>query len=508
MQKFAGSLYAGVKVRALLLARGLREVDLVDRGALERLGPSPGFFAKFMNRLVHGKEQALPDDPKVRFIASRLRVPVRFLTDDGLWPDGRGRCGLSVREAEILAWFRSLYAWYFSHAGPEAAHKYLSLDFDVLRRQSQILQGLARTLGAEALIRVFVGSDYEDGRFDREFARVERLAERSGAARAAILDYAADLPPDARVPGRRLLPLRVGDLGMDVSFGEDLPQDRTDVRYAASGPPGARAVRLRPGIGDDARLAYILAREVAIHRAVAEGLVPAAPYREHHWPCAIDSYPRQKAEVIVNRFAAAILLPRSIVEARAKDLLRGFSGEAVDAACREHGCAPETLLLRVVQIYPRQAHFIRIDAPGPDGPYTLEKLFRGNGLPVQHPCSFADLFPKSWGVMKSLTKFFAAPPGRGPAASRHVQVTRMSVSGDERYVCMSLTYPRFGGGAKVLCIGFKLREFRRLFGTPPAPSERRVAVDELSHEVDWGALGELEKGSRRRRRKAALRRFA
>lgn len=497
--QYGGSDYAGVKIRALLLARGLREVDLLEgRG----LSLSPGFFAKYVNRLVRGKEQAAPRDPKIRYLAGRLGVPAGFLTDDALWPDGRDRLGLGPRDVETLAWLRSLYAWYIRHAGAEAAHKYLGLDFDVLRRQSQLLQGLARAFGAEALVRVFVGSDYEDGRFDREFARVERLAERSGRARRAVLDYVADLPAGERRPGRRFLPLRVGDLELEVSFVEDLPQDRADVRYAARGPRGARRLRVRAGLGDDGRLAFILAREVAVDRAVREGIVPAAPYEDHHWPCAIDSYARQKSDVIVNRFAAAILLPGSLVEAKAPELLRGFSHDTVADACLRHGCAPETLLLRIVHRYPRQAHFIRVDAPGPGGPFTLEKLFRGNGLPVQPPYSSPTPFSPSWGVLKSAAKFFAAPAGEASGASRHVQVTRMARGGDRLYVCLSLTYPRFGGGAKALCVGFELGEFRRLFGRLPRLSERKVAVDDLSHEVDWQTLVELERRCRRRPRKA------
>ena len=498
--QYVGSEYAGVKVRALLLARGLREVDLLSSNGLPH---SPGFFAKYVNRLVHGKEQAAPHDPKIRYLAHRLRVPANFLTDDALWPDARHRLGLTRRDAETLAWLRSLYGWYIRHAGTEAAHKYLGLDFDVLHRQSQILQGLARSFGAEALIRVFVGSDYEDGRFNREFARVERLAERSGRARRSVLDYLADLPPDARVPDRRFLPLRIGDLQLEVSFTENLPQDRTDVRYAARGPRGARAIRIRAGLRDDERLAFILAREVAIDQAVREGVVPAVPYEDHHWPCAIDSYARQKAEVIVNRFAAAILLPRSLVETQARELLLGFSHGAIADACLQHGCAPENLFLRIVHAHPRQAHFIRVDAPGPEGPFTLEKLFRGNGLPVQHPTSAQTPFSPSWGVMKSAAKFFAGPPEKASHASRHVQITRMAQGGSGPYICMSLTYPRYGGGAKVLCIGFKLAEFRRLYGGLPRLSEKRIAVDDLSHEVDWKALVEREGRCRHRRSPAA-----
>lgn len=496
MRKYGA--YAGLKVRALLLARGLREVDLAGAAQSRR-----GFFAKFVSRLIHGKEPAAAGDPKIRFLAARLGVPPRFLADDALWPEGGSRFGLTAREAQTVAWIRSLGEWYMRHAGAEAAHKYLGLDFDALRRQSRLLHGLARAAGGEALIREFAGADYEDGRFDREFARLERRAERSGSARRAIVDYVADLPPDARRPGRRFPPLEIDGLSVELSFGEIFSPDRADVRYLARGKPGEREVVVHAGLADDARLAFILAREWAIHAGEREGILPGGPYEAHHWPCAIDSYARHKAEMLVNRFAAALLLPRRAVEARARGLLLGFSHDAVEAACREEGCGAETLLLRIVQLRPREAHFIRIDAPGPGGPYTIEKLFRGNGLPVHHPFTARAAFPPTWGVMKSLSRFFAAPPGDASRASRHVQLTRMARCGGGLYVCMSLAYPRFGGGAKVLCIGFQRRQFERLFGGLPPLSERRPAVDELSYDVDWKALVELADQSRRRNRSAS-----
>ncbi|MBI3893802.1 MAG: hypothetical protein HY303_19960, partial [Candidatus Wallbacteria bacterium] len=80
---------------------------------------------------------------------------------------------------------------------------------NALHRQSEILQGLARSFGDEAVIRVFVGADYEDGRFDHEFAHIERLSTRSRAARKKILAYVSDIPPDERLPGRSFPALRL-----------------------------------------------------------------------------------------------------------------------------------------------------------------------------------------------------------------------------------------------------------------------------------------------------------
>lgn len=498
MRRNGALQYAGVKLRALLLARGLKEVDLVDEAALRRSRISRGFFSKFTNRLLRGKELASADDPKLGLIAKRLGLPPKLLTDDAAWPDNGARFGLNADEVRTVRWLKSLYEWYIEHAGPKTAHAYMSLDFDVLRRQTQILQNLARTFGDEAVIRVFIDSDHEEGRFDRQFSRIERLARRNAGVRRKILAYVQDIPIHERVTGRTFPPLKLGDLELEVRFSPNMPQDRMDVRYVGRTDKNVRHLVVRWRM-DDVRLAFVLAREVAIHLAARDGLISADMYAEHHWPCPIDSYRRARSEVMINRFAAALLLPRRVIEHKAKEILVKFSHETVEAACRELGCAQETLLLRIVQLYPRQAHFIRIDTPGPKGPYTLEKLYRGNGLPVLHGYQSRAVFPESWGVMKCLDKYFSADPLKASAASRHVQLTKIPACNNETYICMSLTYPRFGGGAKALCIGFRLREFKKLYGSLPALSERAPAMDSFSYDVDWNALVELERRSRQRK---------
>ena len=488
---------AGIKVRALLLARRGKENDLVDRKLLERHGLSPGSFLKFASRLVHGKVHVLPRDLKLRILASALRVPLRLLSDDSLWPDERARFGLNDLEIRTLRGLRFLHQWYEDHTGPEAAHKFLSLDFDMIRRQTQLFRALARAFGDDALIRVFVIADYEEGRFDREFATIERLAERTPGVRKKILEYVADVPGEERVRDRTYPPLRLGDLEIEIAFADDLPEERADVRYAAKGTANGRQLRIRPRMTDE-RLAFILSREASIHLAARHGLIPGSIYREHHWPCEIRRYSHRKAEVMINRLAAGLLAPRPMVRRREKEILLGFSHETIEAACRDFGVAPETLLLRIVQLNPREAHFIRIDAPTPKGRFTLEKLFRGNGLPVHYAWHAGGTLPQSWGVVKSLNKFLLADPGRASTASRHVQVTRFPQCGEPAYVCMSLAYPRFGGGAKVLCIGFRKREFEKKYGRLPPLTDRRVAIDDTCFDVDWDALMRLEVESRAR----------
>lgn len=490
--------FAGIKVRALLLARGWKEGDLLDEQRLRKNGVSPGFFLKYTNRLVHGKERAAPDDRKIALLAERLGIPVRLLSDDSAWPGNGSRFGLGDAEVRTMEWLRSLYGWYIDHTGHEAAHKYLGLDFDVLRRQTQILQSLARTFGDEALIRVFVLSDYEEGRFDREFTAIERLSERSRGVRQRILAYVQDVPAPERIPDRRFLPLRSGPREIEVAFEADLPAGRGDVRYRGVTQKGRRRVLIRPGMTDE-RFAFILAREAALQIGAEHGMVPSGMYEDHHWPCEIESYARRKAEVMINRFAAAILLPRAMLRPHEASILRNFSHETVEAACREFGCAPETLLLRIVQLNPREAHFLRVDTPGPSGPYSLPKLFRGNGLPLQHRYQASGSLPASWGVVKSLERFFLSDPRRASAASRHVQLTRFPRCGGPTYLCMSLTYPRFHGGAKALCLGFPCDAFRKRYGGIPRLSEKRVAVDDASYDVGWDELLRLEKESRHRR---------
>jgi hypothetical protein len=424
-------------------------------------------------------------------IAARLKVPVRWLADDSFWPDS----GLPALELKTLHWMRTLYEWYIQHAGTDAAHKYLSLDFELLRRQSQILQQISRVYGSEPLIRVFVSMDHEEGRYDREFTTIERLAIRIRGVRSKILSYVSDVPMGERRGGRTFLPLVVAGCEFEITFTNDLPQDRTDVRYCAEAGRKKRKLWIRSSM-DDSRLAFILAREVAVHLAGREELIPAELYREHHWPCAIDSYQRAKAHVMINRFAAALLLPREMMKKRVPAILLNFSYETMEESCRELGCAPETLLLRIVQLYQKESHFIRIDAPSAEGPHTLRKLFCGNGLRVQHRYASGDFFPSTWGIMKSLSKFFAA----GSAASRHVQITRMPQWGNETYICMSLSYPRFGGGAKALCVGYKKAEFEELYGGLPTPSEKKPSMDSSSSEIDWNVLSRLEKESRHRSR--------
>ncbi len=485
---------AGIKVRALLLARRKRESDLVDGKRLGREGLSPGSFLKFTNRLVHGKVHVPPGDVKLQILAAALRIPVRLLSDDALWPGDGRRLGLSDGEARAMTWLRSLHQWYVDHTGPDAAHKFLSLDFDLLRRETQLLRALARTFGDDALIRVFVISDYEDGRFDREFASIERLAERAAGVRRKILEHVADLPAEERVPGRRFPEFRLGGLGIEIAFHDDLP---AGVRYEATGPAGRRRLRVRSRMTDE-RLAFILAREAGLHLAAGPALVPEALYRIHHWPCEIHDYAHRKAEVMLNRLAAALLAPRARVRRLERQVLLDFSHESVEAACRELGVAPETLLLRIVQLNPRDAHFIRMDAPAPGGRFTLQKLFRGNGLPLHFRYRSMGVVPKSWGVAKSLRKFFAADLRHASQASRHVQVTRFPRCGDSSYVCMSLTYPRYGGGAKALCIGFRKGDFERTYGRLPRLTDPRVAADDTCFDVEWDTLMRMEAESRAR----------
>ena len=488
---------AGIKVRALLLARHLKEGDLADPKMVGRNGFSHGSFLKFANRLLHGKVRVPSSDLKLRLLAGMLRVPVRLLSDDSAWPDERSRFGLNDLEIRTVRGLQFLYQWYLDHTGPEAAHKYLSLDFDMLRRQTQILRSLARTFGDDALIRVFVISDYEEGRFDREFATIERLAERTPSLRRKILEYVADMPVEERVAGRSYPPLRLGDLEIEIGFTEDLPEGRAETRYVASGPAARRKLRIRTPMTDE-RLAFILAREASIHLAGRQGLIPSSFYREHHWPGEIHQYAHRKAEVMVNRLAAAVLAPRAMVRRREKEILLGFSHETIEAACRDFGVAPETLLLRIVQLNPREAHFIRIDAPTTHGRFILRKLFRGNGLPLHYRYRATGTLPKSWGAVKSLRRFLMTDPSRASQGSRHVQVTRMSRCGDAMYVCMSLAYPRYGGGAKVLCIGFRKPEFQKMYGALPRLTESRVAVDDTCFDVEWDDLMRLETESRTR----------
>lgn len=476
--------FAGVKLRALLLARGLRAVDLADERPLSRAAIPAGSFLKHVNCLIHGKAFSRPDDPRLRVLATVLRVPLRFLADDAAW----SAPGLSALDLRALDSLRSLHEWYIRHAGPESAYKFLGLDFDALQRQSQILQGICRSYGEEPLIQTFVGIDHEEGRFDREFAALERLASRNRGIRTSILAYVWDVPVTERRAGREFLPLRLGDCELEVGFTDDLPRDRADVRYLAVARRGRRRLWIRGGV-DDFRLAFILAREVAIHLMSREGFLRPEPYAEHHWPCAIDSYELAKAHVLQNRLAAALLLPREILKPRIPRLLCDFGAATLEEACRALGCAPETLLLRIVQLQQRQAHFLRIDADGPEGPFTLKKLYCGNGLPVRNRVAARGPFPPAWGVMKSLARFFR----EGSAASRHVQVTRL---GREKYVCLSLSYPGFEGGAKAVCIGYRLEEFRGMFGGLPKLTEKKPSVDLSSSEIDWGVLGRLERATR------------
>jgi len=462
-------------------------VDLADARTLERAGIPGGSFLKHLNRLIHGKTFSRPDDPRLRILAGRLRVPVRLFADDSVW-EGPGLTELDERS---LSSMRSLYEWTIRHAGPESAHQYLGLDFDALRRQSQILQGISRAYGDEPLIQIFVGMDHEEGRFDREFAALERLASRNRGVRTRILAHVWDVPVPERRPGREFLPLELAGARLEIGFTDDLPKDRTDVRYLAVARQGRRRLWIRSAV-DDFRLAFILAREVAVHLAARGGLISPAPHAEHHWPCAIDSYELAKEHVLINRLAAALLLPREILRPRIPRLLLEFGYDELENACRELQVAAETLLLRIVQLQQKQTHFIRIDAAGPEGPFSLKKLFCGNGLPVQHRYAAAGPFPRSWGVMKSLAKYFKS----GSAASRHVQLTRMARHGGEAYICMSLTYPGFEGGAKALCIGYRLEEFRSMFGGPPKLTERRPSVDISTSEIDWGVLDRLERAGR------------
>src|SRR5262249_18103149 len=154
---------AGVKVWSLLLARRKKESDLLEPALLRRLGLSRGAFLKFASRLVHGKIRVPRNDEKLRLLAPALPVPAPLLTDDSRWPDNGERFGLNDAEVRAMRWIHFLYQWYVDHTGPEAAHKFLGLDFEMLRRQTQILRALARTFGDDALIRVFVISDYEEG---------------------------------------------------------------------------------------------------------------------------------------------------------------------------------------------------------------------------------------------------------------------------------------------------------------------------------------------------------
>lgn len=498
MRKNAVAECAGIKVRAIMLARGWKEVDLVSPEALKRKKISRGFFSKFTNLLVRGKELAVPDDPKLALIAKKLGVPVRLLGNDACWPDEKKAYGLTRHEIQTMRWLRSLYTWYITHAGTATAHKYLSLDFDVLQRQSEILQGLARALGDDSVIRVFTDSDHEEGQFDRDFSKIERIALRNRGIRRRILAYVEDIPGPERIFGRKFLPLSIGGTDFEISFSSHMPDHRADVRYTAETRKRTRHLCIRARM-DDTRLAFIFAREAGIALGTNEGMIPDEALHNYSWPSPVRSYRQGKAEVLINRFAAAILLPRNMVQEREKEIMTRFSPGLVEETCRELGISPETLMLRIVQLHLKQAHFIRVDASGPEGPFELQKLFRGNGLPVQHDYSSGQLFPSTWGVMKSLEKFFGADELRASGESRHVQVTRMSLCGNEKYICMSLTTPRFGGGAKALCIGFKLGDFRKLYPRTPELTDRRTAVDDVSYDVDWRKLTQLDRESRQRK---------
>ena len=489
---------AGIKVRAIMLARGLKEVDLVDHETLKRKKISRGFFSKFTNLLLRGKEQTTRDDPKLVLIADRLRIPARLLQDDSCWPTEKAPLRLKRPEIKTMEWLRSLHTWYITHAGTSTAHKYLSLNFDVLQRQSEILQGLSRALGDDAVIRGFTDSDHEEGAFDKDFAKIERISQRNRGIRKKILNYVEDIPNPERISGRKFLPLSIGGTEFEISFNSTMPQHRRDVRYTAHTKRGTRHLCIRARM-DDVRLAFVLAREAGMVLGTNEGLLQKDSLQEYAWPSPVQSYDQGKAEVLINRFAAAILLPRNMAQSREQEIMRGFTPRIVEKICGELGISPETLLLRIVQLHLKEAHFIRVDASGPEGPFELQKLFRGNGLPVQHDYSSGQLFPSTWGVMKSLEKFFGADELRASDESRHVQITQMARCGDEKYICMSLTTPRFGGGAKALCIGFKLRDFRKLYRKTPDLTHRRTAVDDVSYDVDWRKLTQLDRESRQRK---------
>lgn len=491
--------YAPIKLRALLLARRMREVDLVDLQKLKRAGLSAGFFVKYTNEVLHGKREVVADDPKIRLIAHRLGLHSTLFVDDTLWPTPGHRLGLSAEETQTLLSLKLLYDWYETHAGEEAAYRFLNQEFDFLRRQSQIVQGMARALGSEAVIRVFLGIDHEEGRFEREFQKLERIALRHRSLRRRILDYVADIPPSERLGGRSFQKLSLGTLQIELEFTRDLPRDREDVRYEGMTKGLVRRLRIREGMSDE-RLAFILARELAISQADREDVIDGTPYVRCHWPCPIVTYRKGKSEVMVNRLAAAILVPRTLIAARAGEILKNFSFDVVEEACRELRCPAETLLLRIVQIYPDISHFLRIDAPGPNGSFTLDKLYRGNGLPVQFEYS-ANPFPPEWGVIKALHRFFAharKDPLEAHRLSRHVQLTRLQRCGALQYLCMTLVYPRFGGGYKALCIGFRYKDYQHLFGRASALTESGVVVDDRSYDMDWSRLMSLERESRRR----------
>jgi hypothetical protein len=89
----------------------------------------------------------------------------------------------------------------------------------------------------------------------------------------------------------------------------------------------------------------------------------------------------------------------------------------------------------------------------------------------------------------------SAEPSRASEVSRHVQVTGCAGA---TYVCMSLTYPRYGGGAKALCIGFRREWFERTYGKLPALTERGVSLDDSCVDVEWDTLMRLDAESRSR----------
>ena len=166
-------------------------------------------------------------------LARALRVPVRLLSDDSAWPDESVRFGLNDVEIRTVRGLHFLHQWYLDHTGPEAAHKFLSLDFDMLRRQTQILRSLARTFGDDALIRVFVISDYEEGRFDREFATIERLAERTPGFRKRILEYVADMPGEERYQLHRCVGVTCSNEGLIRQRGIVLDFHAGQIRHQA-----------------------------------------------------------------------------------------------------------------------------------------------------------------------------------------------------------------------------------------------------------------------------------
>src|SRR5438132_1120313 len=94
--------FAGIKVRALLLARRRKENDLVDSRIVGRNGFSQGSFLKFANRFLHGKVHVPRGDVKLRMLASALQVPVRLLEDDSAWPDEKSRFGLTDLEIRTV----------------------------------------------------------------------------------------------------------------------------------------------------------------------------------------------------------------------------------------------------------------------------------------------------------------------------------------------------------------------------------------------------------------------